>query len=374
MRFPLGALLRFLSVLAVVLTPVIAFSGLRLRAGWPWDPAQSAWAWAVPALIWGFPIVTVLFLRGAKPDWIHSLAFILLGVAATTFMLLLAATLGDWALGHPLPRTWPWGALLLAAAFSLLGWRAAFAPAEVRRLDLPIAGLPGGLQGLRIVQISDLHISGLVGAAEVDRLVAQVNAAEPDLIAVTGDLVDGPVAALSPVARSLGALKAPLGVFYVTGNHEYFWGVDAWLSELRGLGWQLLLNEHRSLSHGGSALRVLGVNDPTAAQLGAPGPDLRAALAGAPEAPFTLFLAHQPSAYPLAEAAGAQLFLAGHTHGGQFFPFNLLIGFFHKYAQGLHRHNGTWVYVHRGSGFWGPPSRLGVPPEIAVLTLSAAPE
>lgn len=372
MRFPARAWIHFLSILTVFLTPAISFSGLQLRAGWPWDPALSAWAWAFIGLIWGYPIVTVLFLRGRKPDWMHSLAFVLLGLAATLFMLLLAAKLGNWALGHPLPRTWPWGVLAVAALFTLFGWRAAFAPALVRRFDLPISGLDAGLQGLRIVQISDLHVSGLVGEAEVDRLVAQVQAEAPDLIAVTGDLVDGPPDTLRSAVQRLGALQAPLGVHYVTGNHEYFWGVDAWMQELRGLGWNLLLNEHRVLEHRGATLRVVGVNDPTAPQLGKPGPDLQAALHGSESAPFTLFLAHQPSAHVLAEQIQAQLFLAGHTHGGQFFPFNLLIGFFHKYARGLHRHGATWVYVHPGSGFWGPPSRLGVPPEIAVLTLVQA--
>lgn len=203
------------------------------------------------------------------------------------------------------------------------------------------------------------------------QLVAQVQGLKPDLIAITGDLVDGPRRDLSHAVKPLADLKASLGVHYVTGNHEYFWGVNDWLEEFDGLGFQLLTNSHRSLQHQGASLRVLGVNDVSAGRLGSPqGPRLEAALLGAPSADFTLFLAHQPQDYALAETAGAQLFLAGHTHGGQFFPFNLLIGLFHRYAKGLYKHSDAlWVYVHPGSGFWGPPNRLGVPPEIALLEL-----
>lgn len=376
MRLPWHAWFRFLLVLALVLGPAIAFTGHQLASAWPQSPALRGLAWGLTALMWGWPLSVVLLLREQRAGWTHSLAFVLLGLAATLFMLLLAGKLAGWALfqfGLGLPAAWSWMALGLAALFSLWGWRAAFRPAQVTRHRIPIQGLHPGLQGLRIVQVSDLHISGLVGEAQVLRLVGQVQDLEPDLIAVTGDLVDGPRAHLAPVVRQLAGLRAPLGVHFVTGNHEYFWGVDSWLEELRGLGWELLTNAHRLRTHRGARLLVLGVNDPTARQLGVfEGPDLGQALQGAPEADFSLFLAHQPSAFSLAEAAGSQLFLAGHTHGGQFFPFNLLIGFFHKYARGLHRHGGLWIYVHAGSGFWGPPSRLGVPPEIAVLELERA--
>jgi predicted MPP superfamily phosphohydrolase len=201
-----------------------------------------------------------------------------------------------------------------------------------------------------------------------------VQSLKPDLIAVTGDLVDGPREALKASVAPLAGLKAPLGVHYVTGNHEYFWDVDRWLEEFAGLGFELLLNEHRLKVHKNAKVLVLGVNDPTALRIDrSDGPDLAKARAGAPAADFTLFLAHQPLAYPMAEAADADLFLAGHTHGGQFYPFPPIVSLFHRYFRGLYRHSGKMqVYVHTGSGFWGPPNRLGVPPEVALLVLERA--
>jgi hypothetical protein len=305
------------------------------------------------------------------------LAFFLLGLGSTFFILLLLLRILGLALGFAgwyWPLWAPWAVLAGAAVLCFWGMQSAFGPAEVRELRLPSPGLHPDLDGLRIVQISDLHVSHLTGEAQVARLVAQVEALKPDLIAVTGDLVDGPLEKLRAAAAPLAGLKAPLGVHYVTGNHEYFWGVEGWLKEFAALGFDLLLNEHRVLTRGKAKLLVLGVNDPTAQRMGQEGPDLDKALAGAPQADYTLFLAHQPPAYALAEAAKADLFLAGHTHGGQFFPFPPIVSLFHRYFRGLYRHSGRMtVYIHSGSGFWGPPNRLGVPPEIALLVLERVP-
>jgi len=277
--------------------------------------------------------------------------------------------LGRAGLSWPLWAPW----VLLGASFLLALWgrQEATNRAVLRHIRIPTAGLHPGLEGLRIVQISDLHISHSLGEDHVTRLVEQVQELKPDLIAITGDLVDGPLHALRTSVAPLAGLNAPLGVHYVTGNHEYFWGVRGWLTELESLGFEMLTNQYRSLDHQGAKLLVLGVNDFAAGRFGSEeGPNLDAAVLGAPRSDFTLFLAHQPQAFAMAETAGADLFLAGHTHGGQFFPFQALVGLFHRYFRGLYRHSDKlWVYIHSGSGYWGPPSRLGVPPEIALLVL-----
>lgn len=376
MRLPWHAWLRFLTMLTLILGPAIVFTGFQLAGVWPPQAPQRWLAWGLTVLLWVYPVTRMLFFRERRASWAQSLGFVLMGLAATTFMLLLALKLAAWALGFAglaWPRWAPWWALGVGALLSAWGWRSAFAPARLTRHTLKVPGLHPGLQGLKIVQISDLHVSHLVGRDKVAQLVEQVQALRPDLIAITGDLVDGPRRDLAEAVHPLAGLKAPLGVHYVTGNHEYYWGVDDWLEEFAGLGFELLTNAHRDLEHQGAKLLVLGVNDPSAHQFGDDGQDeLLKARLGASPADFTLFLAHQPKAYAMAAAAEAQLFLAGHTHGGQFFPFSLLIGLFHRYAKGLHLHEGRlWVYIHTGSGFWGPPNRLGVPPEIALLELSA---
>lgn len=374
MKPSLRSLLAFLVPVSLVLGSALTFTARQLAA--PLAPGWTWMAWVLAAAFWAFPFVRMLFFRESRVGALQTLAFFLLGLGATLFMALLLVWLSAWPLAWA-GFTWPhwiaWEALGLSVAFSLWGWRTALRPARLSHQRIQVPGLHAGLEGLRIVQISDLHVSHLVGEAQVRHLVGQVQALKPDLIAITGDLVDGPRRHLAHAVAPLAGLKAPLGVHYVTGNHEYFWGVDGWLEEFAGLGFEMLTNAHRVLERDGARLLVLGVNDPTAGRMGAAGPDLAQARLGSPSSDFTLFLAHQPSAYSLAEAAGADLFLAGHTHGGQFFPFSLLIGLFHRYAKGLARHSQKlWVYVHPGSGFWGPPNRLGVPPEIAVLELSRA--
>ncbi|MGH7441211.1 MAG: metallophosphoesterase [bacterium] len=315
----------------------------------------------------------VVFFRDSTSR-VQGLAFFLLGLGSTLTILLLVLRASGLLLalaGWYYPSWAAWAVLAATLLLGLRGMQDAFGPARVRSFHLAKPGLHPGLEGLRIAQISDVHVSHMNTPGQVNRLVEQVLALKPDLIAVTGDLVDGPWEKLRQAVAPLAALKAPLGVHYITGNHEYYWGVDAWLREFKSLGFELLLNDHRVLEREGAKLLVLGVNDPTALRVGqGPGPDLETARRNAPEADYTLFLAHQPSAYALAETAGADLFLAGHTHGGQFFPFQFIVTFFHKHFRGLYQKTGhPTVYIHSGSGFWGPPNRLGVPPEIALFIL-----
>jgi predicted MPP superfamily phosphohydrolase len=201
-----------------------------------------------------------------------------------------------------------------------------------------------------------------------------VNDLNADMIAVTGDLVDGSVRQLADHTQPMSRLSARHGTYFVTGNHEYYSGVEAWVSELRRLGLVVLMNEHVVLEHEGAEIVVAGVTDYSAHHF-----DLKqrsdpaAALAGAPAAAgVRLLLAHQPRSAAAAETAGYDLQLSGHTHGGQFFPWNFFVRFQQPFTAGLHRLGALWVYTSRGTGYWGPPKRLGAPSEITHLRLVPA--
>ena len=237
---------------------------------------------------------------------------------------------------------------------------------RVVHVTVPIRGLPGDLQGFRIVQLSDLHVGPTIRRRFVESVVRRTNGLAPDLVAVTGDVADGFVPELREHVAPLAGLVAPHGTFFVTGNHEYFWDVRGWTSELARLGVDVLLNEHRLVVHGNGRLLLAGVTDLSAAS------DPVQALAGAPQSDVRVLLAHQPKSAYAARDAGFDLQLSGHTHGGQFFPFNLLVRLFQPFVAGLHRLERMWLYVSRGTGYWGPPLRLLAPSEITLIELVAA--
>ena len=276
-----------------------------------------------------------------------------------------------------LQRLHSWSAAavpILAVLVTLVGFINARRRAVVRHVDIPIAGLPARLHGFSIVQISDIHVGATIKNGYVSRIVDAVNALDADLIAVTGDLVDGSVKRLSTHTEPLSRLAARHGAFFVTGNHEYYSGVDAWVAELRRLGLCVLLNEHVVIEHDGEAVVVAGVTDYSAHHFDpAQRSDPAAAIAGAPpRAGVKVLLAHQPRSAYAAAKAGFDVQLSGHTHGGQFFPWNLLVKLLEPFAAGLHRLDGLWVYVSRGTGYWGPPKRFGAPSEITHLRLVPA--
>jgi len=241
----------------------------------------------------------------------------------------------------------------------------------VKPVTVPIRGLPEGLSGLRVVQVTDIHVGPMIGNGFITDLVERVNALDPDIIAITGDLVDGSVPDLAPHVAPLGELRARHGVFFCTGNHEYYSGAEAWTEHLGTLGIRVLGNEHAVLDHDGASIAIAGVNDWTSARFGH-GHDLEGALAGKPDAVPVILLAHQPKHIHEAAERGVTLQLSGHTHGGQIFPFNYLVHLAQPYVQGLHDHEGTMLYVSSGTGFWGPPMRLAVPAEITELRLTVA--
>jgi uncharacterized protein len=244
----------------------------------------------------------------------------------------------------------------------------------VTEVKIPIANLPQGLHGFSIAQISDVHVGPTIKRGFVEGVVQRVNALNPDVIAITGDLVDGSVQQLSVHTAPLAGLAARHGAYFVTGNHEYYSGERAWTEEIRRLGMRVLKNEHVVLDHDGASLVLAGVTDYSAHHFDpAQRSDPAGAIRGAPlDAGARVLLAHQPSSATAAADAGFDVQISGHTHGGQFWPWNLFIHFFQPFSSGLHRLQNLWVYVSRGTGYWGPPNRFGVPSEITRIELVPA--
>jgi hypothetical protein len=260
---------------------------------------------------------------------------------------------------------------LLALAATLIGFVNARRVARVVKVEVPIAGLPEDLHGYSIAQISDIHVGPTIRRPYLNAIVTKVNALKPDAIAITGDLVDGSVQRLALHTEPLARLSAPDGAFFVTGNHEYYSGAEQWVDEVRRLGLCVLMNEHVIRRRGNAKLMIAGVTDYTA-QLFNPAhkSDPQQAAAGAPDdVAVRILLAHQPRTAPAAAEAGFDLQLSGHTHGGQFFPWNLFVPLQQPFVAGLNRVRSLWVYTSRGSGYWGPPKRFGAPSEITLVRL-----
>jgi predicted MPP superfamily phosphohydrolase len=259
-------------------------------------------------------------------------------------------------------RTLTYASLGAAALLSLVGLVQARCP-RVKRVKVAIDDLPPELDGYTIAQWSDVHVGPTIQRRFVARLVELTNKLEADAIVITGDLVDGYAAELRDQVQPLRDLRARDGVFYVTGNHEYYWRASEWIPELERLGLTFLKNRHEVVRPG---LVIAGVTDPVGRDS-----DARAAIAGAPRDAVKILLAHRPQTAEIASELGVDLQLSGHTHGGQFFPFNLLIHAFQPVVAGLHRIDRMWLYVSRGTGYWGPPSRLGVRGEITLIQLTS---
>jgi uncharacterized protein len=264
--------------------------------------------------------------------------------------------------------------LALTAFVTLAGLVTARRRPSVVDVEIPVADLPEALRGFSIAQISDVHVGPTIKRGFVEGIVARVNDLQADLIAVTGDLVDGSVQQLSRHTAPLAGLSARHGAYFVTGNHEYYSGERAWSAEIRRLGLRVLKNEHVVLEHDGASLVLAGVTDLSAHHFdAAQHSDPVAALHGAPaHAGAKILLAHQPNSAAAAAGAGFDVQLSGHTHGGQFWPWNLFVRFFQSFTGGLYRLENLWIYVSRGTGYWGPPNRFGVPSEITRIRLMPA--
>ena len=381
-----GFLAPFLTAIAVFAI-LHAYVARRLFV----DPALPLW-WAIAGcvllglLVLSVPVGFVFSRRdrGWPSRVFPPLAIAWLGVSGVLLTVTAVTDLGR--LVYDLLHGWPDAlarlhqarvqTLVIAAGTALLVpfavWTAR-ARLVLSRVRVPLEKLAPGVAGLRIVQISDLHIGDRIGEAFLRRVVDRVNALRPDVVAITGDLVDGPAHVVESALRPLADLDAPHGVYFVTGNHEYYWGGRESVRMVERLGLTVLHNEHRVVERAGGAVVIGGMPDLHGGRFLADHqsrPDL--VFAGAPEGAPRILLAHQPKAVTGAAPHGVDLLLAGHTHGGQIFPFHLFVRLQQPVVRGLRKLLGVWVYAHRGTGFWGPPMRLFSTPEIAEITLTPA--
>jgi predicted MPP superfamily phosphohydrolase len=360
--------------LALVLLALAVPVGLALLRALPHGAARA--------------IAPVLF------GWMGA-AFLVFSALVAADLVRLALAAWSWAAaavgGAPAPppdpsrraflaRATAGAALAAAGAGTALAVRTALDPPLVRETGVKLEKLPAALSGLTIAQITDLHVGYTIGAREVRRVVDLTNALRPDVVAITGDLVDGNVAALRAATQELARLRARHGVYFVTGNHEYYSGVGQWIEELRRYGIRVLRNERVTIGDagpGGARIELAGVDD-----FGRGATRSAAHLARALEGHdrdgdrALVLLAHQPRPGAIADAVrrGVDLQLSGHTHGGQIVPFSVVVGALYPYLNGLYRHaeDGAsgQIYVSPGTGYWGPPMRLAVPPEIAKIVLT----
>ena len=260
----------------------------------------------------------------------------------------------------------------LTGISSLYGFSQTQKAATLFKHNVPLNNLPPQFRGFKIAQISDIHVGAMIQKNYVSSIVEQINELKPDMVAITGDVVDGSVSQLRKHTDAFMDLSSTYGTYVITGNHEYYSGVDEWLVEFERLNMKVLMNNHDIISkeNSKSNLVIGGVPDIREGHNFNHIYDPVKALQGAGKNDVKILLAHQPKAIDLSVKARADLQLSGHTHGGQFFPWNLAVHLIYDYASGLHHHaNKMWINVNRGTGYWGPPIRLGVPSEITLLTL-----
>jgi predicted MPP superfamily phosphohydrolase len=362
---------------------VNAYTAARLISRWPWAQQHLLVSWL---FVLGFfilqlaaPIGNRLLFSNLGPsfapavttlNWVSYLAFGMMSLLIVyTFVADVVTLAWNFASTPADPAAFDRHtlAVILAAvlATTALGlWQATGAP-KIYKVDIPIQNLPASFDGFTIAQISDLHIGPTIKRVYAQRVVDAVNNLKPDMIAMTGDMADGHPSEMTQDLAPLADLRARDGVYYAIGNHEHYWREQDWLAAFKSMNAQTLANQHDVIRRGQDMLVVAGVLDYS---MGAAS-DPQRAIAGAPEKAVKILLAHQPASCTRAAKAGFDLQLSGHTHGGQYFPFTYLIRYFQKYYDGLNKCDGMWVYVNHGTGYWGPPLRALMPPEITLITL-----
>jgi predicted MPP superfamily phosphohydrolase len=375
---------RFLTAIAL-LALIHVYIGLRLLPPLPIGTTGYVIG-AVALLASCLMMPLAVFARSARnPQWSDRLAWIGLTTMGLFSSLLVFTLLRDLVLliatlfmaspqALAFERLTAIATIGVAMLATLIGLFNARRRAAVVDVEVPVANLPAELHGFSIAQISDVHVGPTIKQEYVAAIVEAVNELEADVIAVTGDVVDGNVPQLAAHVAPLSRLRSRHGTYLVTGNHEYYSGAHAWTQEFQRLGMRVLLNEHVVLTHHECQIVVAGVTDYSAHHFDPRHrSDPAAALLGAPaSAAVKILLAHQPRSAEAAAAAGFDLQLSGHTHGGQFWPWNHFVRFQQPFTAGLNRLKNLWVYTSRGTGYWGPPLRLGAPSEITRLTLVAA--
>ena len=378
----------------VVSVVVHAYVALRLLPGVAAaSGAVPAWMLAVLLAVSAALVPLALRRRRGKrtpqeirrSDLLAWASLTLMGLFSSLFVLTLMRDVVELLLlpgallGLKLPEHWrdlsADGVVVVALLVTLIGLYNARKPPRVKVVEVPLKDLPPALQGFRIAQISDMHVGPTIKRPAMKYVVARINQLQVDVVAITGDLVDGNVYELSRHVAPLAGLRSSHGTFFVTGNHEYYSGVHPWLKYLPTLGVRVLLNEHVIILHKHAPIVIAGVTDFSAASYDTSHrTDVALAITGAPRAAVKVLLAHQPRSATAAESAGFDLQLSGHTHGGQFLPWNFFVRFQQPFTAGLHRVKDMLVYVSRGTGYWGPPKRFGSPSEITLLRLVAQTE
>ncbi|MEU9920058.1 metallophosphoesterase [Streptomyces griseoluteus] len=382
-RGRLQRLMRYLPLVAPVLLWAVP-CGVLLYTGqhWPLPVALTGTALFVLGLI-GMPLAMARGHGRRQQDWAAIVGDTLLGSMWVLFtwsvllgvLLRLALTVAGVGDGQDRARIVTWAVLGVTAVLLAWGYAEARRVPRVRRVDVELPRLGAGLDGTRVVLITDTHYGPLDRARWSERVCERVNTLEADLVCHTGDIADGTAERRRAQAAPLGTVEATRARVYVTGNHEYYSEAQGWVDLMDELGWEPLRNRHVLLERGGDSLVVAGVDDVTAESSGLAGhgADLAEALEGADPGLPVLLLAHQPKFVDRAAAHGVDLQLSGHTHGGQIWPFHHLVRLDQPALAGLTHHGArTRLYTSRGTGFWGPPFRVFAPSEITLLVLRSA--
>jgi predicted MPP superfamily phosphohydrolase len=361
----------------------------RLRLPTPWRRAIAAWLVLMTLMLAGRG-----WLRGSLGEWSRGYEIAAYTWIAIAVCMMLAALVGDLVrlghlvsrvatrrrvvvdvdterrefITHTLPRTVAAGGVIITG----YGTYRAFTPPEVTETIVAIPKLPPTLEGLSIVQLTDIHVGPFIRRKLIDRLVEQANALQPDILVITGDMVDGSVADLGGSVAGLAALRARFGTYFVTGNHDYGSGDREWVAFLEQHGIPSLRNRRIAIGDGGGTIDLIGVDDWGGGRRRGRGYDLDAAIAGRDPDRASVLLAHQPANFDVVAAQGIDLQISGHTHGGQIFPMTELVGVRYPYDRGLFREGDAHIFVSRGCGFWGPPARVGSAPELAKIILTRA--
>ncbi len=386
---PWYAMLVFLLIITSVVSGVHYYLYARLVRALALDdmPRYLPWLFAASAVALPAGMMASRFLPRSIGNSIALVTFTWMGLVVIALFLTLGSELlrGGAALleaarvlpSDPDRRTFLARALsggigLGAVGLGVYGVASVRAPVAVKPVRVGLRRFPKSMDGFRIVQLSDVHIGPTIDGDWLRGIVERVNALEPDVVAITGDLVDGSVAELAAHVAPLADLKAKHGVYFVTGNHEYYSGVDAWLVELERLGVRVLRNERVEIGDGDAGFDLAGIDDHRAKDFGhGHGADLEKAVAGRDESRELILLAHQPKQAVEAVKKGVGLQLSGHTHGGQIFPWSIFVWLDQRFVAGLDRLGDTQVYTSCGTGYWGPPMRVGAPAEITELSLYA---
>jgi len=345
--------MKFFTIIILIALLGYAYIGRRLTT--------KRWHWAVLFIPFGFLIAFPVF---RESELMANLAFIAMGFLTYLFVFTL---LRDLASKLKMKRIGAIPVVVVALLAVGLGTLKAIYGIETVEVNVPVKDLPPGLSGLRIVHISDLHIGPTIGKKFVEKIVTRVNEMKADMIVFTGDIGDARVSDHHEDAAPLAQLRSTYGSFYVPGNHEVYWNQNEWVQKFTSLGMRALVNRGEKVLHRGNEILIAGVPDPVS---GLPWETVKP-IRENPESVFRILLSHRPHVVEGIAADDYDLILAGHTHGGQFFPWTLVAMLDHKYYVGLYKLKRGHVYVNPGTGSWGPLLRLGTTPEITVLELSS---